>query len=690
MNHKLFLLLFLSAFTKLQAQQVLEKKVPTQATFVLSFNLTSLSQKVNFDDLGNYNFLKKSETEPLIQSNSILKELFRLPEKAGISRNGKLFIFPENHDSIKNLNYLIAIADAKAFETRITDILKTKQSEPKFNKDGKIKVLTYEHKMSFSLAKDYVIISIWDAPYYSYYDYDEYNMERSRVIQIIDSTKYANMPMDTTPVEYDEIPSDSLAIEEFVPLPDVDEPDAPVEDNLGYTVDSAAAAAEEAIYYDNSYDNDSLMKQFERRWVIKRKNREDEFYVKHDVKMIQHQKGIYNLKPADAMISNAEFNKVFANTDDIIYWFDYQNYSQQIITLMSDRYSYKYSYDTTLINEKLKNTPTNKLAELIDNSKMYGLGNFNKGEIKMNFYNTFNDKLKPYIEKVYSKDINPEFFKYIKKENLMGLIGISVNTEAAADLYYEILRRASESTAFPNQWAIAAVEMTDLFLDKNVLHHTFKGDAVIAFTGIKSYLRTYSSYEYDSLTFENRMVEKTSTDYLPEFTTILTIENFANVKRMIKMIQRLDGLTQLSENSYSFKSKKKDVDGKFFMVIKDNLLFITNDVTLATEQIAKGISPEQTIGNDYITYLNSSSFGFWDASKMFKLMAESPDGKLGKPDELGKWGEKINKGFFVNKPLAGNTANMELTVEMKNRENSSLLELLKLFDDVYLLNKFRY
>jgi hypothetical protein len=159
---------------------------------------------------------------------------------------------------------------------------------------------------------------------------------------------------------------------------------------------------------------------------------------------------------------------------------------------------------------------------------------------------------------------------------------------------------------------------------------------------------------------------------------------------MIKMIQRLDGLTQLSENSYSFKSKKKDVDGKFFMVIKDNLLFITNDVTLATEQIAKGISPEQTIGNDYITYLNSSSFGFWDASKMFKLMAESPDGKLGKPDELGKWGEKINKGFFVNKPLAGNTANMELTVEMKNRENSSLLELLKLFDDVYLLNKFRY
>ena len=244
MNHKLFLLLFLSAFTKLQAQQVLEKKVPTQATFVLSFNLTSLSQKVNFDDLGNYNFLKKSETEPLIQSNSILKELFRLPEKAGISRNGKLFIFPENHDSIKNLNYLIAIADAKAFETRITDILKTKQSEPKFNKDGKIKVLTYEHKMSFSLAKDYVIISIWDAPYYSYYDYDEYNMERSRVIQIIDSTKYANMPMDTTPVEYDEIPSDSLAIEEFVPLPDVDEPDAPVEDNLGYTVDSAAAAAD--------------------------------------------------------------------------------------------------------------------------------------------------------------------------------------------------------------------------------------------------------------------------------------------------------------------------------------------------------------------------------------------------------------------------------------------------------------
>ena len=67
MNHKLILLLLLTAFTKVQAQQILEKKVPTEATFVLSFNLATLSQKVNFNDLGNYNFLKKSETEPLIQ-----------------------------------------------------------------------------------------------------------------------------------------------------------------------------------------------------------------------------------------------------------------------------------------------------------------------------------------------------------------------------------------------------------------------------------------------------------------------------------------------------------------------------------------------------------------------------------------------------------------------------------------------
>ena len=38
----------------------------------------------------------------------------------------------------------------------------------------------------------------------------------------------------------------------------------------------------------------------------------------------------------------------------------------------------------------------------------------------------------------------------------------------------------------------------------------------------------------------------------------------------------------------------------------------------------------------------------------------------------------------------GNTATLEVSLEMKNRENSSFLELLKLFDEIYVLNKFKY
>lgn len=691
MNRNLFLFFILFSTFNLLAQQGLEKRIPRQATFVLSFNLNSLSQKVNFNDLGNYNFLKKPENEQSVQANSILKELFRLPDKAGISRTGKLIIFPENHDSTNNLNYLISVSDAKAFETRMTDILKTKQYEPKFKKDGKIKILNHDHTMSISIAKEYALISIWTKPYYSVYDYDEYNDERNRVIQMIDSIKYANMPVDTSIYVPEEIPSDSIAIDEVAPdePEETEQPPSSVDDNISMSVDTTVAVVEPE-YYDNGYDNDSLMKQFERRWVTKRKSREDMFWAMHERKMTLRQKYITDMKPADGIASNAEFTKVFANKDDIIYWFHYETYSQQIINYMSEDYSYKYSYDTAALKEKLKNQPPNKLAELINNNSMYGLGNFNKGEIKMNFYSTFNEKIKPYIQKIYSQDINPEFFKYVKRDNLIGLIGMSVNTEAATDLYYEILRRAYESTAIPSKQAIAAIEITDIFLDKKVLHHTLKGDAVIAFTGIKSYLHNYTSYEYDSLTFENRTVEKTRTYYIPEFTAIMTIENLNNVKRILNMIKRLEGLTEISENLYTFKSRKDEINGKFFVAIKDNLLFISNDKPLATEQLATGLSTDITVGNDYKSYLNNSSFGFWDASKMFKLMAEGNNEQSGKPEAMEKWSEKINKGFFVAKPMQGNTTAMEVSLEMKNRENSSLLELLKLFDDIYVLNKFRY
>ncbi len=693
MKCKLLLLLFIALGIELNAQQGLDKKIPKQATFVFSLNLNTLSKKINFNDLGNYNFLKKPENDDFFEPSSALKELFRLPDKAGISRTGKLFIFSENHDSIHNLSYLIAISDAKAFETRMEDILKTKQNEPKFKKAGKLKVLTYDHKICISLAKDFALISIWTLPYYYNEDYDEYSEERNRVIQIIDSINFSHA--DSAAVFSDSVLIDSAATheiikDEIISEEDIVPPPPPLDDEEDIT-DSTMAMdmdAEPEPYYDRSYDDDSLMKQFERRWAAKRKMDEDRFWEKHTRKMTLHQKNINELKPAESLASNSEFSKVFTNSDDIIYWFDYQSYSQQLIDIMSDKYGMSYRYDTAVVNEMLKNKPPNQLTELVNGNSMYGLGNFEKGEIKMNFYNIFNDKLKPYFEKIYSKDINPDFFKYIKSDNLMGLISMSINTQAGADLYYEFLRRASESTAIPNKWAVAFIEITDLFLDKNVLHHTFKGDAVVAFTGIKSYLKTYSDYQYDSLTFENTTVEKTKTDYIPEFVAILTIENLENVKRILKMIKRLDGLTEISKDVYSFKSRSSEINGNFFVVIKDNLLFITNDKPLATEQINEGLTTSRTVGNAYESYLKNSSFGFWDASKMFKLMAEGPEEKFGKPDALQKLSEKINKGFFVTKPLEGNTMNAEITLEMKNRENSSLLELLKLFDDLYIMKKF--
>lgn len=313
MNRNLLAVLFLAASIQINAQLALEKKVPKQATFVLSFNLNTLSQKVNFNDLGNYNFLKKPENGDYLRPYIAMKELFRLPDKAGINKTGKIYIFPQKHDSINNLTYLVALSDAKAFETRITDILKTKTKEPKFNKEGKLKVLTYEHQMSISIAKDYVIISVWDMPYYNTSDYTEYDIEKNKVVQIIDSIRYAGIPMDTTAIEFEDTPVDTVIVDEAVPEEPEDAPASVVEysDSMGMVMD-------EEIYYDNSYDNDSLMKQFERRWAAKQKLAEEQFWIKHDLKMTRHQKKIYEIKPLEGMAANAEFAKVFANADDIV------------------------------------------------------------------------------------------------------------------------------------------------------------------------------------------------------------------------------------------------------------------------------------------------------------------------------------------------------------------------------------
>lgn len=123
------------------------------------------------------------------------------------------------------------------------------------------------------------------------------------------------------------------------------------------------------------------------------------------------------------------------------------------------------------------------------------------------------------------------------------------------------------------------------------------------------------------------------------------------MNRVLKMIKRLDGLVELEKNIYAFKARDKSINGKFFVVIKDNLLFVTNDSSLARTDIMGGMQTSRTVGEAYKAYLNNTSFGFWDASKMFKLMAERPDEKAGNSDLLQKLSDKVNKGFFVTKPL---------------------------------------
>ena len=663
--------------------QLLEKQIPKQANFVLSLNLNSLSQKINLNDLGNYTFLSKDETTNKKLPKDVLLELFRLPEKAGINKTGKLYIYSEKHDSINNLTYLIPITNQKAFQVRILDILKNNEEKLKFKKEGKSEYLSFDHSLAISTNKDYAVISIWQIPYYYAYDYDEYNNERSRVIEIIDSIRFSNSTYDSNdPAEPEEetIPMDSMAIEE---VDGTQESTFEKEEKYFETAVDSVEAVEmvEEVTVEDVYGGDSLMEVFEKQWTEKRKRREAEFMGRHDSKMMLRIKQITQLKPQDGASQNKEFTNVFSKPDDFIYWVDYDSYTNQLIDMVSKK-SY-YLSDTA--NERYQSKPVNNtLGQLFENNATYGLGNFDKGEIKMNFNSVVNNELKTYLEKIYSKDINPSFFNYVKSDNLIGLIAMSIHTEAAADMYYDILRRAVESSPKPKNGVLTALELTDLLLDKSVIHHTFKGDALVAITGIKSYLKTYTSYRYDSLTFESNYEEKTKTQYIPEFVMVMTIENMSNVKKIVKMIQRMDAATEVSEDVFSIKSRDKDLNGNYFITIKDNLFFITNDKLLATEQIKGGLNSIRTVGPMYNSYLTNTSFGFWDASKMFKLMAEGPEEKFGKPDMLEKMSEKINKGFFVTKPMSGNISTAEITLEMKNKENSSLLELLKLFDDLNL------
>ena len=656
----LFLFLFPGLFS-----QSLEKKIPSSSGYVIGVNLKSISQKLNLNDLSSFSFLRKKDQTSSIDPANAMKELFRIPEKAGINIQGRLFLYSDHTDSLQNISFLIPLSNQDKFIQRMKEILKSPAVKPEFKKEGKFKTLVYDHRLVIRTAKDFTLISIFSPVFYYADDYYEYNGARQKVITAIDSIRYAS--------------PDTAVENEVVPIPDVIDV---VPEVIGDTVASYETYPVEESY-ESSYENDSLMKQFERNWEAGRKKKENLFFQVREKKLIKHQKFIAELSPAATLWSEAGFRDIFSRTDDLIYWFNYSGYSKDIIDAVTDKYFHRFSYDTAYYNWINKNKPKNSLEEMFSNWTFYGLGNFNQGELNMKFYNHFNDTMGPMIRQMYKGDINPEFFRYIRKENLIGLVGVSVDAEAIARFYYEIFRRALQSTPFPNRYMMAGVEMTDLFLDKKVLYHTFRGDGVLAFTGMKNKLRTYTSYEYDSINFENRTVLKTKTDYVPEFVTVLTIENQENLRRIIQLIGNLNGLRELGKDVWILNTRKREIDSNFFMSIRNDLFFITNDRNL----VMSGFDVEtgKMTGDAFRDYYKNTSFGFWNASEMFRQMGTGSGEKNSDSEIWLKLSNIINSCFFEAKPVDGNVASYEVRMEMKNRQDSSLLELVNLLEAFYNL-----
>lgn len=674
---KKYLILIILLISIIAHSQTPEKLVPANADFVISINLASLSQKINFNDLGNYSFLQNKNKDNTVITQAFIKELFRMPEKAGVNVKGKILLFSENHDSISNFTYVVSITNNKLFKKRVTEILGTIKNESKFSKYGKFEILNYNNCLSISCSKNVALISIWRRPYYySYNDEELYNIERNKVINIIDSIRYSKnqIPPDLNEV----IKSDTIS-------------DKKNEENFDSNEIIDSTVTEEVLpdvpYYDYDYSNDSLIKQFERNWTAKLREKEAKFWHLHDEKMSQNHLKLFTQKNNTQMIADKGFADVYNTGNDFTLWIPLSVYSKKLISMFDKRKSY-YQYNDTAKNKKeIVVEKQNTLSELFDNNKFFGTGNFEKGKIEMNFNFEFNNKLKAHIEKINNGNINPEFFKYIKSDNLMGLTCMSINVEAWSDFYIDIFRRAIESNNKPDKKFTIGLELLDLFINKDVIFHTFKGDAALAFTGMKSYLKTFNTWEYDSLTFESRIVQQTKTKYIPEFVYILTIENKSNLDKIISLLNRLEAIKENGKNIWTINSGKNEIDSSFFIVTKDNLFFITNDKKLAKEQIYGNLSSTRVVANTYNSYLSSSSFGFWDASVMFKLMAENNETKeFGNSAFLNKLGEKINNGFYYAKPIKSNQSETSVSIELKNRENSSLLEILNLFDD---LNKIK-
>jgi Domain of unknown function (DUF4836) len=680
---KTLLIIFFSCFTILAFAQNISSHIPKRATYVVAINpathvgtgdVTQINQMEMFTrnneyDKQGYNFLYGDEYLDEKRQEAfkgLFKTVFTDPVSIGVDTSRLIFIFTDTPDSVHYWAYLLPLNNGNAFGEYVCNKL---YKEKKTADKGSGFSFVNDERLAVGWTNSYAIILLAD--YYYLYESTTMSQELQQY-RILDSTAKANQMIEEMALRSDSTISDSIRnarTERLLKaaadrLEEIEKDTIPVEDSYNYYDDNIYNWTE--IYEIQQVGKDSLIK-----------------------KMALHQlKKLMNLNYEESVESVPQFRAVQNEKYDAMYWYNYGELMQQsyMSSMLSRREYISYSGDDP-------SRDTSQIHNMWEGSYVASIIRFEGNVASMEQRMYFTDDLRKQTQGLYSGRVSRKMFHYVRGENLMGFVAMSVDVEKFMKFYGAVYREYLINSSYNvlTQTYLDFFDLAKIFVDEKTLYNMFNGELLFAVTDLKPYTASYITYDYDE-NFNQIEVRKERTEVRPEFIMLAGVGEAKKMQELIDIMERMNVLKK-QNSQYYLMNTPGEYDVRVFLALHNGMLIITNNEELMQKKLKHGYKRKDRV-NGKLRRLGRRSplVAYWNGQKSIELMKKTKQNEtLSEEDKesLTILEQQVNNGVIIGRRSKGDVQRIEMRVELNTTEEgkkqTSFVRFFHLLNSLYLV-----
>ena len=374
-------------------------------------------------------------------------------------------------------------------------------------------------------------------------------------------------------------------------------------------------------------------------------------------------------KGTNSYASNSKFKEYTNSQPDAVISFDYGMIYHQMMRPFS-RYSASgmmgiYSY----------------LFSFYQGTKLYAKIDFKKDNVELNVDMAYNKKFNDVFDNIKKKKISKKLVKYIDKD-VWGYYALGLDIEGTMEGAKKMLRKTLPQMPEYGNIAVSGMDMLDIIIDEKALYNVFTGDAVIAFNGVKDFEVIYKTYDYDE-DFKRFEITDTTMKKMPEVLFMAGVGNKSDVQKLIKLglnakVLKPDG------NLYSLDIRKNKIPVHFR--IYDDILFISNNKKYLQNPVK---SKTEMLSKQHAKLFKKNTFvGFANTAEIARFFADVEKSSY-KEQKMLIETSNLFKKVWMSGGKKGNAMHSKHVIELSDTEENSIFDIIKFFNQLYLISEKR-